>query len=229
MRQVEAIRVGIEGLSPKAEFVIVILGAFGYFIVTSVLVAIFPAPTPPITQHHLVFLLAYESVTLTLLGSVLYLRGWTPTRMGISITPRDTLIGLGLAVVVYVAYVLVWWLAIDVGLRPVYSGGYRELAVHDLKLPAVIAVSVLNPIYEETFLCGFIVTAAKKYKRSTAGINVSVAIRVLYHLYQGSVGVLGIIPVGLIFALWYARSGRLWPVFVAHALFDAIGLLQFLG
>jgi membrane protease YdiL (CAAX protease family) len=78
-------------------------------------------------------------------------------------------------------------------------------------------------------LCEFIVTAAKKYNRSTAGINVSVAVRVLYHLYQGSIGVLGIIPVRLIFALWYARTGRLWPVFVAHALFDAIGLLQFLG
>jgi membrane protease YdiL (CAAX protease family) len=45
-----------------------------------------------------------------------------------------------------------------------------------------------------------------------------------YHLYQGVLGALTIAPVGLLFAYWYVRSGRLWPLIVAHGLIDFIGL-----
>ena len=60
-----------------------------------------------------------------------------------------------------------------------------------------------------------------------ATICVSVALRLLYHLYQGPMGVLGIIPIGLLFAFWFAKMGRLWPVIVAHGLMDLIGLLAY--
>ena len=59
-----------------------------------------------------------------------------------------------------------------------------------------------------------------------AGVHVSVAIRLLYHLYQGAIAI-GVVPFGLIFALWYRRTGRLWPVIVAHALTDFAALLHF--
>jgi len=226
---VESLLRRIRAYSPKAELTTVIVVAFGYFSLGSVLSVLFPVATPPITQRHLIFLLIYESSTLFALGSILYARGWNTKRIGLKITARDTLIGVGLALVTYAAYVVVWWIAVASGIHPSFPGSYRELASHGLTLPAVAAVSILNPIYEETFLCGYIVTAAKENHRISAGINLSVAIRLVYHLYQGSVGVLGVIPLGLLFALWYARTGRLWPLFVAHALFDATGLLQFVG
>jgi hypothetical protein len=80
----------------------------------------------------------------------------------------------------------------------------------------------ISPTAKDTLL-----GVAKSAGSTTAGVNVSVAIRLLYHLYQGGIGVIGIIPFGLIFAWWYARIGRLWPLFVAHGLTDAAGLLQF--
>jgi membrane protease YdiL (CAAX protease family) len=58
-------------------------------------------------------------------------------------------------------------------------------------------------------------------------VNVSVALRLVCHLYQGTLGVLSVIPVGLIFAYWYVRTGRLWPLIVAHALLDFISLAAF--
>src|SRR5260221_10846721 len=219
----------IQNLSGRAEYAIVLLGAFGYFILSTVLLLLHPTAITTISQHDLEHLLIYESVILILLGGFLHLRGWTTGRLSVSATLQDILVGIGLAVAVYVVYVLVWSIASAAGVHANYAGNHRELADHSLTLPAVIGVSLLNPIYEETFLCGYIVTTAKGVNRPIAGINISVAIRLSYHLYQGGIGVLGIIPVGLIFAWWYARTGRIWPVFVAHALFDATSLLQFVG
>jgi CAAX protease family protein len=223
------IRRWIAELSPRTEFVLVVAGAFGYFSLGSLLAVLFPGPTPPITQAHLTFLLIFESITLIFLGGFLHLRGWNARKVGLEVTARGCFLGLGLALTAYAAYVLIWLTVAAVGIHPSYRGNYRELASHGLTLTTVIAVAILNPIYEETFLCGYIVTFAKQANHTITGVNISVAIRLLYHLYQGGVGVIGIIPTGLIFAWWYARTGRLWPVFVAHALFDAIGLLQFVG
>lgn len=60
--------------------------------------------------------------------------------------------------------------------------------------------------------------------RLAAAVIVSVTIRVSYHLYQGIPGLLAIIPMGLLFGIWFARTRQLWPLIVAHALFDFVGL-----
>ena len=50
----------------------------------------------------------------------------------------------------------------------------------------------------------------------------------LVHAYQGPMAVIGILPLGLVFTYYFARSRRLWPAVVAHMIFDTIGLLQVL-
>jgi membrane protease YdiL (CAAX protease family) len=217
----------IQGVSREGEITIVLLGAFGLFILNNALFLVHPTAKPPISQQHLEFLLVFESITLALLCSLLYARGWTIERIGLHPTARDTLIGLGLVPAFYVVYVLVWWIAYTAGYRPSYLGHYQALVNSGIALPVAASVCIVNPVYEETFLCGYIITTAKGMKRTTAGVNVSVAVRLACHLYQGGAGVLGIVPVGLIFAWWYARTGRLWPLFVAHAVLDAIGLMWF--
>jgi len=52
-------------------------------------------------------------------------------------------------------------------------------------------------------------------------------LRLSYHLYQGAQGVVSIVPLGLVFTLWFARTGQLWPVIVAHAIFDFAALVPF--
>jgi len=56
----------------------------------------------------------------------------------------------------------------------------------------------------------------------------SVMLRVLVHAYQGPLAVVGILPLGLVFTCYFARSKRLWPVIVAHIIQDTIGLMQVL-
>ena len=57
-------------------------------------------------------------------------------------------------------------------------------------------------------------------------MNARIALRVMCHLYTGVVGVLLIAPVAVLFSYWYVRSGRLWPLIVAHGLLDFIALMQ---
>jgi uncharacterized protein len=219
----------ITALSAKSEFAIVILGAFGYFSFLSVFSAFNPSPLPPISQQGLQGLIAFESIVLLLLVLFLRLRGWTWKRVGAAPSIKYTLIGLGLAGVIYLAHVLVWIAVHDLGMHPSYAGSYSELASHGLHIRTAIAVSIVNPLYEELFLCGYLVTALKEKHTETTAVNISVGIRLVCHLYQGAIGVLTIIPFGLIVTLWYARTGKLWPVLVAHAVIDLTGLLQFVG
>ena len=136
---------------------------------------------------------------------------------------------MGLAIAAYTVYVLVWLITIAAGAHPSYVGGAREIVSPGLDLTTVVAVCLLNPVYEETFLCGYIVTRGAESHRVMTAINVSVGLRLLCHLYQGGIGVIMIIPLGLVFSWWYARTRQLWPLFVAHSLFDAIGLLRYVG
>jgi membrane protease YdiL (CAAX protease family) len=55
---------------------------------------------------------------------------------------------------------------------------------------------------------------------------VSTVVRLLYHLYQGPIGVLIIVPMGLLYGYVYARTRQLWPLMFAHVLIDLIGLSQ---
>ncbi len=221
-------RNAIRNLSTKSECWIVVVAAFGWFMVSSLFSLVHPAATPPISQRRIESLLIFEAIVLALLAAFLSVRGWTIGRLGIMPTIKDTLIGIGLAAAVYAIYVSTWMISTAIGYQPGYAGSYREVAAHDFTLPIVLAASILNPFYEEVFLCGYLVTAGKSAGRPTAAVNGSVAIRLLCHLYQGGIGVLMIIPVGLIFTSWYARTARLWPVLVAHALFDLTATAHFL-
>jgi membrane protease YdiL (CAAX protease family) len=48
----------------------------------------------------------------------------------------------------------------------------------------------------------------------------------LVHIYQGFSSVVSISLLGLIYALYYMRFGRVWPLIIAHALFDSLQILQ---
>ena len=56
-------------------------------------------------------------------------------------------------------------------------------------------------------------------------VGVSVLIRLLYHTYQGPMAVAFIFPMGVLFAVAYWRRRALWPLILAHGLFDFIGLM----
>ena len=57
-------------------------------------------------------------------------------------------------------------------------------------------------------------------------IFVSAAVFGLAHIYQGPVSAVAVGVQGFLYAVYYKRYGRLWPMIVGHALYDSIQVIQ---
>ncbi len=215
----------LRALSPRVEFVVVVTMAFGYFAFVSIFVALHPHAGPLHTNRSLIVLSVYELVLMAILFPFLRIRGWTFSKIGLDPTWRDTGLGILLFFAFYAVWVLVW--IATVALAPETAQRMSETHIITQVIPAttIVANGMINPLFEEVFVCGYVMTALRKEGSTWFALNASVAIRLLYHLYQGPLGVLSIIPMGLMSGYWYARTGRLWPVIVAHAAMDMLAML----
>jgi uncharacterized protein len=216
----------IRGLSVRAELAIVVIGAFGYFILGTILLPFAHAP-PVITDAHLRFLLVYEPMVLAALLPFLHIRGWTLQRMGLVPRLREILVGLALSVVGYLAVAAMWLLVWNLLPEVVEAAQNSTLVAANFDFSTVVLASLVNPVFEEIFLCGYLISAISTRRSLSTAVNVSVAIRVFYHFYQGVVGVITVVPIGLLFAWWFARSRNLWAIIVAHMVFDLLGLAAY--
>jgi membrane protease YdiL (CAAX protease family) len=223
---IAALKSRMRGWSASTESSVVLLIAFGLPVLGSLHALLFPERSaPPITSPHLLRLLASELVIGALIAYLLKMRGWTLSRLGLRPSWGDPAWGLLLVAASYLAYYAVW-----IAVANLWSGFARAVAdthlvARGIPLPTSVAVSIVNPVFEEVFVCGYVISALKERMGTMAAINVSMGIRLVCHLYQGPVGVVSIVPIGLVYAFYFARTGRLWPVILAHAVEDLLGLL----
>lgn len=202
----------------------VILGAFGLSILGSLSAALAPEPPPPMTDAALRGLTVYEIVIMVVLGIFLALRGWRSSHVGLTPSLKDTGIGLLLAAVSYAVFIGAWTLV------SLFLPAKMDVEIAaNLSATTVITLSVVNAVFEEVFVCGYLINALKKNRSVIFAINVSVAIRLAYHLYQGPFVVVDLVPLGLIFGYWFAGTGRLWPLVVAHAVWDIVALWPYVA
>ncbi len=208
----------LQKLSTGSEFAVVILGAFGTALLATFVQLLFHTKAPRLSSGEVWQIVVYEAIVFTLLAAFLGARNWSSDDIGLRPSLRDTLIGSGLALAAFLL-----WLALAL----VFADDPQPAAAAGPTLPLalVVLISVVNPVFEETFVTGYVITVLKRHDHVFAAIGISVALRVLYHLYEGFDALIGIAPGALLFAAWYARSGRLWPVIVAHALLDFVALL----
>lgn len=213
----------LKNLSWIAEFSIVVLTAFGGSALYSIASIGRVSTAPILTDASLIGLLLQEMTLMLVLGVFLRSRDWSLARCGLQISWRLAVEGVGLAFAITAACLVVEWLAVLVD--PAITRD--AAAVHilgNVSMGVAALVSIVNPFFEETILCGYVITVLGARYDSWVAINVSTTIRVLCHLYQG-VRVITIIPVGLIFGIYFVRTRQLWPILVAHALLDFFGLL----
>ena len=215
----------VRSISERTEFAFVIAVAFGYFILNSFLFVFSSAPYQPLTDRDLYFLLAFELAAMSILLPFLYLRGWNFQKIGLDLSVKGTLIGLALTIASYAAYAIFLAAAWYVFSTTEATTSNNAIIGFKLSLLTIVVVSIINPVFEELFVCAYVITSLKKQTTIWVAINASIFIRLLYHLYQGPIGVISIIPIGIIFSYWYARTGKLWPLIVAHGLMDLFGLL----
>ncbi len=127
---------------------------------------------------------------------------------------------------------------IAVGTLGVYAAG-RALGITTALVPAAldtywwtIPVLVLSAIrhgiLEEVIVVGYLAIRLRQLGWSTpAIIIVSALVRGSYHLYQGFGPFIGNVLMGLLFAWFYTRTGRVMPLVIAHALIDTAGFVGF--
>jgi membrane protease YdiL (CAAX protease family) len=180
---------------------------------------------PVFTNAELLATIIFEVVQLGFLTWFLRLRGWTLEKFGLGFSWSGTLVGLLLLVATYGLVAGVQQLAQGVFNYDLQNAIERApKADKDLSVQLVFLVSVVNGIFEELFVAGYIITAITPRRGMWTAINVSVVVRLLYHLYQGPIGVLTIVPMGLLYGYLYSRTRQLWPLIVAHVLLDIVAL-----
>ncbi len=201
------------------------LTAFGYPVLTSLACAAAGrfAEGYKLDDAGAAGLVLYELAVLAIVGTFLKRRGWTLRDLKPEISWRLTAAGVALCLLVLLSEWVVALLFSAAGLIGPEAPG--PIDARGLGVAMFAAVCVVNPVFEETLVVGYVAEALRGRHAPLLAINLSVSIRLLDHLYQGPAGGAAIIPTGLVFA--YACHGldRLWPLVFAHGLLDAVGII----
>ncbi len=95
------------------------------------------------------------------------------------------------------------------------------------RLPVLVLAAIENGFLEEVLVVGYLVTRLEQLRLpGWSVIAISAVLRGSYHLYQGFGGFLGNAVMGVVFAWWFRRTRRLWPLVIAHSLLD---IFSFVG
>jgi len=179
------------------------------------------------TDARLVRMLMLEALLAAAWIPVLRRRGWSLGCISVAPEVLDLARGVGVLVVSYLAY----WFAFTLVLLvfPTLPDFLRSLQVGGAPSWWVVAmVSLLNPVAEEFLYLGFITNLVRSDGLQVA-LLAGILARTAVHVYQGPVGLVSAIAMGLVFGIYYLRSDRIWPVVVAHSLSDFIALGRLAG
>jgi len=217
----------IRRLPPGVEFLVVVTWAFGLPIFASIMSLAAPNSlrSPVFTNAELFAAILFEVIQLGFLAWFLRIRGWTLEKFGLAFSWRDTAIGLALLAVTYALVVGVQYVA-QVVFQYDMQGAIARAPKFDenLSMQLLFLISVVNAIAEELFVAGYVITVLQPRRGMWVAINASVVVRLLYHLYQGPIGVLTSVPMGLLYGYLYSRTRQLWPLIVAHVLLVLVTL-----
>ncbi|OAX54344.1 CPBP family intramembrane glutamic endopeptidase [Xanthomonas graminis] len=207
------------------ELLAVVATAFGLPIYWSLSAVPAPAAEASFSAASLWGMVFYELLVLALLVPVLWCRGWTPHALGLQWQGRDIRPAIGLLVACIVACYPVQRLGTYMAEE--VNPSMDAMVAGKLSLAAVVAVSLINPIFEEMFVCAYVIRALQPNHSPAFAVNVSVAVRASYHLYQGPIGAISLVIAGLVLGWWFVRTGRLWPAIIAHGLMDLLALMVY--
>ena len=175
----------IKNLSVKTEFIIVISLAFGFSIILSII--LFLDYFVPVVQFNpkyddptLIFNLTIQLVTLFLIFYFLKLRDRLIDFTNNLNLIKVSLISVGLIVTYYLSYALLATFAFAGN-----SSNENQMfnyASMKLSFIPILLFSASNSFFEETIVTGYIVSTLQERRSAVYALNLSVFIRLLYHL-----------------------------------------------
>jgi uncharacterized protein len=205
------------------EFLIVAAVCWGWFAFRSIRIAAGDAHLEPFNNAHAVRLLSLELALGTAAFVFLLARGWSRRDFPVQITWTASGAGFLLLLLGF----LVNGAAVDIG--RLLGGSVEQLKeisqLTSVSFPAAAAVSIVNGSFEELFLLGYIFKALERHSVLFI-VGISACLRMIAHVYQGPVGGLSVLCMGIFFGLVYARYRQLWPLMFAHIIADLLALAR---
>lgn len=139
---------------------------------------------------------------------------------------RDILPGLGLAALIGIPGLGFYVGAVQLGLsREVVPSGL-DTSVQDLLL--LVLNSWANGFAEEILVVAWLCTRLRQLRVPWVWVFVASAVlRGSYHLYQGYSAGLGNMVMGLVFVWFFYRTGKVWPLVIAHGVIDTVAFVGY--
>jgi membrane protease YdiL (CAAX protease family) len=138
----------------------------------------------------------------------------------------DVLGGLGLAALIGLPGLALYVAARAMGL----SAHVEPAELYDTwwRIPVLIITAFANGWAEEVIVVAFLMTRLRQLRvNPVAVLLASSLLRGAYHLYQGFSAGLGNVVMGLVFAYVWRRTGRLWPLIIAHGIIDTVAYVGY--
>ena len=138
----------------------------------------------------------------------------------------DVLGGLGLAALIGLPGLALYVAARTLGL----NAEVEPSALHQSwwRIPVLILAAFANGFAEEVVVVGYLITRLRQLGLTARGaVLASAALRGVYHLYQGFGAGLGNLVMGLVFGSVWTRTGRLWPLVIAHGVIDTVAFVGY--
>jgi membrane protease YdiL (CAAX protease family) len=160
-----------------------------------------------------------EAVILAAVIAILRARGWTIRRLGLEFSWKAAAAGIPLFVIYLLVYAITTTLVLMV--FPAAGKVWVFSFINRAPFALVLLFIILNSVFEELLVTAYVI---ESFSSDGAGlaITVSTLLRFAYHLYQGPLASLSIIPLGLLFATMYWRWRNVWPLMVAHTLSNVV-------
>lgn len=222
----------IRALPHWVEIAVVIATAFGMFILGSMSAVAGPSEPVAYTAADFTSIAGYEIVIGTALLAFLFARGWRVEALGFRrLTWRD---GLDAALLYAAVWCLAWafqWALMTFsgpsdGQITTTDGGAGLVDGEGVGIGTLVVFCLVNAGYEELFVCAYLVAA---WRGSNLGLAIllSALVRLSYHLYQGPIALVSILPFGLLLAWYFARTRRIAALIALHFGLDMLALLPY--
>lgn len=172
------------------------------------------APRPHSTDKRALKVAIYEFLGLAAMFWIARARKWPLGAWGFRPSWRLTGAGILLFLVITLSIQAIAAFANSTAPGTVHSAG-----VSLLSLPVLVLFAVTNSTFEETLEIGYFFQSFQRYGMWSA-VLASAFFRAFLHSYHGMTALIIILPFGLIFGFIYWKWRRLWPLYIAHLLFD---------
>lgn len=139
---------------------------------------------------------------------------------------RDGAWGLGLAALIGLPGLGLYVTAVQLGWsREVVPTTFEHVW---FEIPILLLWSLANAFGEEVVVVFWLMTRLRHLKWALpVAIAFSSVLRGCYHLYQGVSAGFGNIVMGVVFAWFHHRTGRVWPLVIAHFVIDAVAFVGY--